>query len=162
MSTVQGLEDHFIIAEKTESRTRQSILIVVALIGAVNGLLFGLHNLQNGLMLVGALDVMAVLVLAFSIPWNIRSPDSNIPPRLIVYTSTLFFFIIYLVGTGNGYGAMWSFVIPVCSIYLLGFREGLWISIGYFSLVTLSHFGTPWIPMDGREYWYAITRRRGY
>lgn len=152
MSVIHDLEDHFTLVEKTESRTRQSILIVVALIGAINGLLFGLHNFQIDLILVGVLDVSAALVLAFSIPWNIRNPDSNIPPRLIVYTSTLFFFIVYLVGTGNGYGAMWSFVIPVCSIYLLGFREGLWISIGYFTLVVSTYYGSNWIPIALYKY----------
>jgi len=128
------------------ARGRYFVLVVTCLIGMVYGLVFGSVMALTGVVWYALADY----VTAFTILLNfiLLYVHKSIRTTSIVQACIAgpFFFYMFVFGGNNGSGALWSMLLPLVLIFLLGAKDGA-IAAGWYLIALLIFlFGPPIIP----------------
>jgi signal transduction histidine kinase len=121
-------------ARGSETRPRQwnvktNVFLVVASLGSVFGLVFGLETLAKGMTWLAAIDFLMSVLFLGSIFVALRKPSSRTPYFLLILFASSFFVYLFVGGANRGIGSIWIVLIPLCGAFFLGWRWGLVVSL---------------------------------
>jgi|GEM_PF-3698818 len=120
---------------------RQILLIVTLSLGTFFGILFGIINMIQENYGVASIDFLVSALLSCIVYWSICKPYHTLQRVLGVCISVFFFLYLFLSGGVAYTGFLWSFIVPICALFLLGFSGGMYVSCGYLALCYMGVLG---------------------
>ncbi|MGM0461892.1 MAG: response regulator [Fibrobacterota bacterium] len=132
-------------------QVKRIALATAASLGSANAVLMAMYN-SDPVIIIS--NMIIALILLGSMVSMKMYPLSTKPHIVIVYMAAMYFFLLFCMGVGNGYAAMWSLIIPMFTFYIRGFREGLYIAVVYF-ILSLCCIGAAYV-LPGILYPYSF------
>lgn len=114
---------------KRNADMRNTVTIFVASLGLSNALIMAVKNYAADVPKEFFGNVIIAVLLAGALAGFKQYPMSKKPAFMLTYASVFYFIWLFATGVGNGYGALWSLIIPVFSFYIRGLKEGVLISL---------------------------------
>ncbi|QQS04907.1 MAG: hypothetical protein IPK50_21935 [Fibrobacterota bacterium] len=108
---------------------KSNVFLVMASLGSLFGLVFGVDTLSKGLFWLAAIDFTMPVLFIGSMIVAVRKPTSNLPYFLLVLFASSFFVYLFVSGGNRGTGSIWIILIPLCGAFFLGWRWGLVVSL---------------------------------
>lgn len=118
----------------SEKRLRVSVLRFAICIAVFYGIWFGAVCYRIGNFVLSAIDFSMALLFIFAGIITYKKPESTLPESLVAISTSLFFFYLFASGGVSGIGPLWSFVFPPIAFFLVGFRGGVALTLGYLLL----------------------------
>ncbi|OQW88330.1 MAG: hypothetical protein BWK72_08550 [Rhodoferax ferrireducens] len=120
-----------------EARSRH--VRAASTIGLVVGLVFSVFNvLTDGQMVLGLIELSAVLFLVLPAAWLSRTPNRvGLAETLMLLSAVVIFAALIVFGGVEGTGLYWVYALPFLAFFLKGQRQGWMISLAFLVLVTV-------------------------
>jgi signal transduction histidine kinase/CheY-like chemotaxis protein len=118
------------IREGQNSETLRKIVMlnIFLFLGAILLLLMGVIALLQKALLLGIADFVIASLLFVLLFYLRRTGNEPIASRFGVVILFLFFSYLFFLGGVNTTAFMWLYTFPLFSLYLLGLRQGIWIT----------------------------------
>ncbi len=116
---------------------RISHVRITAWLGVVVGSLFaGFNMLEPGLLMLGMVELAAVLLLLLPAAFLVQHTQYiNQAELLILVAAMVIFSALVVFGGIEGTGLFWVNTMPFLAFFLKGQRQGWWYSLGFAALV---------------------------
>lgn len=124
------------ILKQNYDRVKHIVIIVNSLMGIFFGISYGLRGLSHEEALLYTADFLTAAMFTAVLVFALKYPSSRIPYYTSVSFMTLFFLYLFVTGGAEDTGFLWSLIIPLCSIFMLGWKAGVIYSVGYFLVMT--------------------------
>ena len=134
--TLSGLDDR----ENLEISRRIRLLHLLTLTGTSMLLIMAVIVYIEGITYLAIIDSTTAIVLFGMRIYLKKTGDYKNIGLAGVMLILIFFLFFYVTGGNNNTGYLWSFTLPLLASFLLGSKQGLFISILYIFLILLSHF----------------------
>lgn len=117
-------------------KVKHFVIIVNSLMGIFFGISYGLRCFFNGEPVLCSADFTLAATFFFVLIYALKKPASKIPYFSSVTFMTIFFLYLFVTGGTHNTGYLWSLIIPLSSIFMLGWRYGVYYTVVYFLMMT--------------------------
>lgn len=118
----EGIREH----HDSEARRKIVMLNVIFCIGITLLIVMGIIALMQGAYLLCVADFILAGVFFTLLFYLHRSGKESVVSMGSVGVVLFFFFYLFGIGGVNSTAFMWLFTFPLLSLFLLGFRQGIW------------------------------------
>lgn len=107
------------------------VVIAISIMAAVYGIVFGIQSMMVGKFILALVDLSIAAFFICMIIWGIVKPGRKAQKWVLVIVTLLFFLYLYISGGIESTGVLWSLIVPLCTVSLLGKRNGIILSAVY-------------------------------
>jgi signal transduction histidine kinase len=117
---------------ETYDKVKHFVIIINSAMVILFGFAYGINSLMIDCRLLAAADFTMGTAFIFVLGYTLKNPSSKLPYFLSVTSMSLFFLYLFATGGAGNTGYLWSVIIPLCAIFMLGWKAGVFYSLGYF------------------------------
>lgn len=117
--------------------SRFYVLISINALAVVFGVVYGIAAYIDTSYFVAVLDFSMVLVFGGVLVFAVIKRESTTPYAITFVASSVFFILLFATGGVANTGYLWSFLIPLSSLLLLGYTYGTIATVVYFICMLL-------------------------
>jgi signal transduction histidine kinase len=140
---------------ETYDKVKHFVIIINSAMVILFGFAYGINSLMIDCRLLAAADFTMGTAFIFVLGYTLKNPSSKLPYFLSVTSMSLFFLYLFATGGAGNTGYLWSVIIPLCAIFMLGWKAGVFYSLGYFVsmniAVCLDYFGIMELNLPDQE-----------
>ena len=112
-------------------RVQQVLIPAISLLVFGFGLGFGIEHLYYRRLVLALVSLgVGCAILGVGL-WSWRQPGRSCQRWLMSTVSCTFFLYLFVTGGMDGYGSLWTMVVPLCVFFLHGLRGGAMLTGGY-------------------------------
>ena len=119
-------------------RVKHIVIIINASMGILYGIVHGIRAFSEGYTVLGMVDIFVSAFFILILIYTIKKPESKFQYYSTVSLMSVFFLYLFITGGVAGTGYLWSVIIPLTSVFMLGWRPGALFSLGFFIAMTAS------------------------
>ncbi|MBN1299672.1 MAG: PAS domain S-box protein [Melioribacteraceae bacterium] len=122
---------------KSEDQRRTALLTFIMFTGVIFLVPFGLYALYNCSYVQGLADLSAAIMITALEPYlRIKKKIEFVASIVVILFSILFVYLI-ISDEGSTSGHIWSLIAPVCVLFLIRGKKGLYYTLGFLATVML-------------------------
>lgn len=122
--------------KQSYDKVKHFVIIVNSLMGIFFGVSYGLRCLSYKDTFLYSADFLTAGMFITVLIIALKKPASRIPYYTSVSFMSVFFLYLFVTGGAENTGFLWSLIIPLSSIFMLGWKIGVIYSVGYFLMMT--------------------------
>ncbi|MFO7810320.1 MAG: ATP-binding protein [Candidatus Delongbacteria bacterium] len=118
------------------NRVKHILIVINSLMAILFGLVYGVRTMAGGYTLLCVADLSMAALFTVVLIWSLKHPESKMQYFTAVTFMCIFFIYMFASGGISNTGYLWSLIIPLCSIFMLDWRYGMYYSVAYFLMMT--------------------------
>ncbi|MBD3419181.1 MAG: response regulator [Chitinivibrionales bacterium] len=124
-------------------QSRYYLVLITTIIGALFGLTFGITALIDENYALSIIDFLAFIGMAVAFAYLLQTGNSKVASYISLGVIAPFFLYLIMSQSVDYTGALWCFIFPVGTFFLLGLLHGAIASGTFFVLIFLIFFLPP-------------------